>query len=278
LNLHLYRRHLAQELAQFPDLRSQEIQSYILTTAILARRIDDRLGGRLQSEHLALDRGRSLNFRELVNTFLHYESFYPSHSLTPTTQDEFWALVYSKKSKTKYEMDGRYRIRLDDYVTLVEKIAHDDMFVYRHLIAATSQRLQRASNIVGEMESDELRGLTDSFEDIVWLSRLLIDGALPQLGNVPLQVYVVEFEGGPGITEMTERLVESTKYCTLGDMAALYHEWWRSPFAPRKVSGWGYCLSFEDPDNLKLPFSTIVRSLAEIMGLDTEEPTPHSLT
>ncbi len=72
MRLHLYREHMARELEQLPDLRDQGIQSYVLTTAILARRIDDRLGGRLQTEQLAPHIGRPLNFRELLGMLLHY--------------------------------------------------------------------------------------------------------------------------------------------------------------------------------------------------------------
>ena len=146
MKLHFYRDHLARELRQLPDFRAQEIQSYVLTTAILARRIDDRLGGRLRSELVEPRRGRPLDFRQLVSLLIHYRIFVPSlYSTTLSDSEvapgEFLFRVYSDRSKNKHPAGSSLAIKLADYFAIIDKIANDDVFVLRHLAAVTITRL-----------------------------------------------------------------------------------------------------------------------------------------
>ena len=48
MRLHLYRKHLTREHEHLPDLRSQDMRSYVLTTAILCRLIDYRRARRVR--------------------------------------------------------------------------------------------------------------------------------------------------------------------------------------------------------------------------------------
>ena len=108
MKLNLYRKHLARELKQLPDSRAQEIQSYVLTTAILTRRIDDRLGEHLRSERVQPRHGRTLDFRQLVDLLIHYCRFEPSiHSTSFADSEvsaaEFYFRVYSHRAKNKHD-------------------------------------------------------------------------------------------------------------------------------------------------------------------------------
>ena len=213
MKLRLYREHLARELEQLPDFRVQEIQSYVLTTAILTRRIDDRLGERLKSERVQPRFGRALDFRQLVDLLIHYCRFDPSSYSTIFADSEvpaaeFYFRVYSNQAKNKHDAGSLLSIRLADYFAIVEKIASDDFFVLRHLLPATITRLRRASSSV-PIDSDNLGEVVNSVDDIVWLSRHMIDTTNPCLRCVPLQASDLKFRHrGPGPMDLDEYLVD----------------------------------------------------------------------
>ena len=281
MKLHLYREHLARELEQLPDFRVQEIQSYVLTTAILTRRIDDRLGERLRSEGVEPRRGRTLDFRQLVDLLIHYCRFEPSIYSTSFADSEvpaaeFYFRVYSNQAKKKHDAGSLFSIRLADYFAIVEKIANDDVFVLRHLLAATITRLRRVSS-PAPIDPDDLSEVVNSVDDIVWLSRHLIDTTNPSLRCVPLQASDIKFRHrGPGPMELDEYLVDSNLYRTLGSLTDGYGTaWHHAPFLPHKIDGTEYCLLLEviDPDfrPMALPFPVLANTLADMQN---RLPTP----
>ena len=281
MKLRLYREHLARELEQLPDFRVQEIQSYVLTTAILTRRIDDRLGERLKSERVQPRFGRALDFRQLVDLLIHYCRFDPSSYSTIFADSEvpaaeFYFRVYSNQAKNKHDAGSLLSIRLADYFAIVEKIASDDFFVLRHLLPATITRLRRASSSV-PIDSDDLGEVVNSVDDIVWLSRHMIDTTNPSLRCVPLQASDLKFRHrGPGPMDLDEYLVDSRLYRTLGSLTDGYGTaWHHAPFPPRKIDSKEYCLLLEatDPDcgPIALPFSVLANTLAD---LQNHLPTP----
>ena len=281
MKLLLYREHLARELEQLPDFRVQAIQSYVLTTAILTRRIDDRLGGRLRSERVQPRNGRPLDFRQLVDLLIHYCRFDPSiHSTSYADSDvsaeEFYFRVYSQKARNKHDAGDFLSIRLADYFAIVEKIASDDVFVLRHLVVATITRLKRASS-PAPIDPDDLSEVAASVDDIIWLSGQVIDSTYPSLRCIPLQAADVKFKHrGPGPMDLDEQLVDSNLYRTLGSLTDRYGTAWRyAPFMPQKIDGTEYCLLLEATDPnfgpVALPFSVLANALADMQN---HLPTP----
>lgn len=281
MKLHLYREHLARELQQLPDFRVQEIQSYVLTTAILTRRIDDRLGDRLKSERVEPRHGRMLDFRQLVSLLIHYCRFEPSIYSTSLADSEmpaaeFYFRVYSNQAKDKHDAGSLLEVRLADYFAIVEKIASDDVFVLRHLLAATIARLRRASS-PAPIDPEDLNEVVNSIDDIVWLSRQLIDTANLSLRCIPLQASNLKFKDrGPGPMDLDEYLVDSDLYRTLGSLTDGYGTaWHHAPFLPSKIDGTEYCilLVVTNPDfsPMALRFSVLANTLAEMQN---RLPTP----
>ena len=193
MRLNLFRKHLARELDQLPDFRMQKIQSYVLTTAVLARRIDERLGGRLKSEQVQPRQGGQLDFRQLLGMLIHYCRFEPDiYSTTlsdaEVSPEDFYFRVYSEQIKNKRYAGDLLAIKLADYFEVIQKIARDDVFVIRHLLAATVTRLKRAANDPGSVNPDELSEIVASFDDAVCLSRECASTSGLHLRDVPLLV------------------------------------------------------------------------------------------
>ena len=285
MKLYLYRAHLMQELQRLPDFRVQEIQSYVLTTAILARRIDDRLRRRLKSEHVARYFSGQLNFRRLVDLLVHYCRFEPSRISRPLDGSavrpaEAYFRIYSEWSKKKRDAGPHLEIKLADYFAIIKRIASDDVFVLRHLLAATIKRLRRASAAQGEVDRDDLDEVAASIDDVIWLSRQLIQDGHPALGDIPLQVrgFEIRTRRGPEPADWDwdAFLVDSDHFPTLGSLTAGYRSAWSyMPFPPFRIQGSGYCLLIEpnhaSRQSMALPFPGLAVALAEI---ERNLPTP----
>lgn len=274
MKMHLYRDHLRRELAHLPDYRAQEIQSYVLTTAILARRIDDRLGGRLQSESVEPRHGSTLNFRQLVDLLIHYCRFNPDTDATSlgdskAPAEHYYFRVYSPSARKKHDAGALLAIRLSDYFAIVGKIAGNDIFVLRHLLAATVTRIRRTSSQV-EPDHDDLQEIVDAFDDVLRLMRLLTTSQATALREIPFLASDIEFtHQGPGPWDLGQHLVASERYRTLGSLINDYGvAWCYPPFPPRWFDGVGYCLLIEmiEPDfgPMALPFSVLDDAFREM--------------
>ena len=76
MRLQLFQDHLAAELSNLPDIRSQEIQSYALTTAILVRTLVDRLGiGNLRIGSVHDSQRPTYSLKTILNDIIHYRAF-----------------------------------------------------------------------------------------------------------------------------------------------------------------------------------------------------------
>ena len=265
---------MARELDQRPEHRSQHIQSYVLTTAILARRIDDRLRGRLESESITARCGTPLDFRQLLGLLIHYSRFEPDldmmalgHSEVPPQAPFF--RVNSERSKRKHAAGSVLAIRLTDYFRVIEQIAHDDVFVLRHLVPATINRLKHASGAGGTADRDALIEVVASVDDTIHLICQLA-GTLPSLRDVPLHAFDLRFERrGPGEWDLDTQLDPSSRYPTLGSLIDGYEtEWCYTPFVPITIGGQDYCIPIEIPDPqfrpMALPFSRVADTFKEI--------------
>ena len=272
--LHQYRNHLARELDQRPDHRSQDIQSYVLTTAILARRIDNRLRGRLKSESIATRFGGPLDLRQLLGLMIHYIRFEPeidaiARGPSKDPQDEPFFRINSEGGRTQRATAKLLSIRLADYFRVIEKIAHDDVFVLRHLVPATINRLKHASAAGATADRDALLEVVASLDDAIHLIRDLA-GTLPSLRDVPLHAFDICFKNrGPTISDVDTQLGPSSLYPTFGSLIDGYETEWRyTPFVPTTIGGPDYCVPVEIPDPnfrpMAPPFSGLADTFHEI--------------
>ena len=131
MNLRHFRKHLLHELDNLPDLRNQEIQSYALTTAILTRRILEILNhSSLEIPSTYDPKYPAYSLKKILDSFIHYVAFYPPLASLDETRP-FVVRLYSDEDKTRGE---EYSIKLDDYFTLISRIADDDVFVASDLL------------------------------------------------------------------------------------------------------------------------------------------------
>ena len=167
MNLQLYRDHMTTELNSLPDLRSQEIESYVVTTAILARRIDDRLGAPLT---------RMNNMRRTINMLIHHSVIQPAHEDHEDTCPVSMAIAprYVRSDKQpKGDDDGLLVIDLEYYFRAMRTLADDDLFVLQHLVktlVTRSERCDRAS-----VHSMDLRMTGETFGDTLLVIRRVQD-------------------------------------------------------------------------------------------------------
>ena len=151
-----------------------------MTTAILARRIDDRLEQRLQTERVEPLHGSSLNFRQLIDLLIHYCRFDPDPSSTLYSDGnvppaDYYFRVYFRDSKKKHDAGSRLAVRLADYFIIIEKIASDDVFVLRHVLAATITRIKRA--LASAVDSDDLGEIVDACDTFTISGRVADQGS-----------------------------------------------------------------------------------------------------
>lgn len=143
MRLQLFREHLDSEL-DLPQTSSQGVQSRAVTTAVLLR----YLVARLNIEGITVpdgDGGRPHDLKPLLNSFIHYERFY-----LDWPRDEVARRVVTLKSGRGRE----YRVSLDDYFGVVDRFAHDDVFIARALLRCVVTMLHRFEND-SEASTDE---------------------------------------------------------------------------------------------------------------------------
>ena len=135
MRLQLFREHLDSEL-NLPQTHSQSVQSRAVTTAVLLRYVV----ARLKIEWITVpdgDGGRPHDLKPLLGSFIHYERFYLDRP-----RDEVDKRVVNLKSGRGRE----YRVSLDDYFAVVDRFAHDDVFIARALLKRVVTMRHRFEN------------------------------------------------------------------------------------------------------------------------------------
>ena len=184
MNLRHFRHHLLTELDNLPDLRSQEIQSYVLTTAILTRRIMEILDNSSLEVLSTYDPMRpTYRLKKVLDSFIHYMGFYPRLASLDETQP-FVVRLYSDEDKTKGK---EYSIKLRDYFDLISRIAKDDVFVANDLL------LPRVTTLLNQVIRVQKIYETDHLNKIVSLvvDTLELSVSLSRAKTVPLPSNVV---------------------------------------------------------------------------------------
>ena len=194
MKLQLFRDHLAHELKNLPDIRSQEIQSYALTTAVLLRYITQELGIEdLRVPVLYHPSEKSQPLGTILNSIVHYQSFYPHMGSHGLEVGEYFFYLYSSQDMRK---GNRFLIRLNNYFDLVRRIADDDLLIANYLIHRTIRSLKKSINSQTTLEPEFLQKVTYLVQDTLALGlRLGKDKVI----GIPTDVHVDYCEGSlPG--------------------------------------------------------------------------------
>ena len=228
MKLQLFRNHLASELNGLPDVRVQEIQSYALTTAILVRRIIERLQIIDLSIPDADDAQVIHGLRKILNAFVHYRDFYPhfpSSSIRPER-----GIVHLESSREKF------RISLRSYFDLIRRFAHDDLFLSHYLLRRVVTLLGQVVNQPGkDFNAPVLVNISELMADsFALLGRLVESGAIEISPNLVMDGYRQEVRwsetgGMEGLDYLAERVP------CVEIIAGYGSTWGRYPFVPRKV-------------------------------------------
>ena len=149
MRLQLFRDHLAVELRNMPDVRVQGVQSYALTTAILARTLVERL----RIDDLNIEWSHDPEYREyglkrILNNIVHYRGFHPDHmhTLLYSRDDPEDTIVrlYSDEARDAGEF---FRFSLRSYFNLISNFASDDIFVANYLLRRAITCLHQVTKV-----------------------------------------------------------------------------------------------------------------------------------
>ena len=184
MNLRHFRNRLLTELSNLPELRSQEVQSYVLTTAILTRRVMEVLNhSGLQIPSTYNPKQPNYELKTILDSFIHYRAFYPKLGSLDETQP-FVVRLYSDDDRSKGK---EYSIRLSDYFDLISRIANDDLMVAKDLLLPrVVTRLNQVIRVQADFDTDHLNAILSLVVDTLELA-----DSLDQAGSVQLPSNVV---------------------------------------------------------------------------------------
>ena len=190
MNLRFYRKHLQTELKNLPDLRSQEIQSYVLTTAILTRKIMEVLDNSSLEIPSTYDSKRpNYSLNTILNKFVHYTAFYPRLASLDSTQP-FVVRLYSDEDRKRGK---EYSIKLSEYFNVISRIAKDDVFVVSDLLLPrVLTLLNQVTRIEQDFDTDHLNKILSLVMDAFVLSdSLATANSTPLPSNVVVNCYEI---------------------------------------------------------------------------------------
>ena len=192
MRLQLFRDHLAVELSNMPDIRVQEVQSYALTTAILARTLVERLKiDDLNIEWSHDPEGRTYGLKRILNNIIHYRGFHPDHlhTLLYSSDDSADTIVrlYSDKARNA---GGFFRFRLSTYFDLISKFAHDDIFVVNYLLRRAITCLYQVTRVNQDFDADFLSEISDLIADALELTAKLDKANGITIPSIPMDRYI----------------------------------------------------------------------------------------
>ena len=147
MEIQLIRNRLVEELANLPCVRTPEIQSYALTSAVLVRRITEALNITDLRIQDAWRREASHNLAHVLSKIVHYRDFIRAGVKPPEGERPRYDYVYLRSERTEPELV----INLESYFNHVRRFAYDDVFVARHLLRRIVTLL---SQVVRQPERD----------------------------------------------------------------------------------------------------------------------------
>ncbi len=132
MNLHAFRRHLAEELEGIPVDAEGVFEGYAVTTAALARRLLEYLAiDDLSVPNGFRDEPPSYPLRTVLDRILHFRVL---HQDAITFNVPGMADLFTLYSDQTQEYREHLYVRLGDYRDVVGRLASDDRYVARHLL------------------------------------------------------------------------------------------------------------------------------------------------
>ncbi len=272
MKLQLFRDHLAFELRNLPDIRSQEVQSYTLTTSVLLRYITQELG----IEDLKVPTPYHSNklscpLGTILNSIIHYKVFYPQMGNFDLEASECLFYLYSSKDMQK---ENRFLIRLHDYFNLAARIADDDLFIANYLIRRTIRLLNQSINSKTTLEPEFLQKVTSLTEDSLALGLRL---GKSKVIEIPADVNVDCCEASRLDSMQRDFVFDYSGKLNSADFVFGFGSKWQMiPFKPQKEQIGGtklFCFGIEkiDYQDMSLPrncfvvpFDSFVRMFEEL--------------
>ena len=236
--LELFRKHLADELRRFPEKPDAAMQSYAVTTAILARRILEYVAINDLFLPAAISGSRAAYpLKDVLDRIIHFTALHQD-MMTLGIPGEEGDLVTLYSDRAQHPNDEMY-ISLARYVEAVNRLAEDDRLVARHLMRKAATTLGKAATARDESMDRGPRGYRyDVFRQS--LSMVVINAwhlLLRQVRSgeartpsVKVDCYELHHE------TRIERAVKNDAFATCGDLADGYARNWRwAMTAPRLV-------------------------------------------
>lgn len=272
MKLQLFRDRLACELRDLPDIRSQEVQSYALTTAVLVRYVIQELGMEdIQVPTPYHPNETSHPLGTILNSIVHYRAFYPLLSNFDRDASECFFYLYSSKDMQK---GNRFQIRLHDYFDIVRRIADDDLLIAQYLFRRTIRLLKQSINSHTTLDPEFLQKVTNFTEDALAHGlKLGNDGAI----EIPVDVYVDYCEGALRPGTKWDFVYDYSGSMNSADFVLGFGSKWQMiPFRPKKEQVGGvkaFCFGIEKIDHQEkslpakicvVPFDGFVKMFEEI--------------
>ena len=229
-----------------PDMRSQEIQSFALTTAILVRKIVVQLD--INDLKISSEYNSEINafpLRNILDAFIHFRAFVPETTALSSESTDCVVDLYSDRTAAPKD---RFTIKLSNYFDLAAQFAHDDLFVANYLLRRVITLLYQINNANKDFGADYLRTLSDLVQDAFALAiklekaneiRIPSDVVVDRYERIRTNPHNV-FEG---------EYVKSLDPLSYADLTkGLDGNWRFSPFTPFRVGLGGidtYCVPIE---------------------------------
>ena len=236
--LEMFRRHLADEIRRFPKKPGAAMQSYAVTTAILARRILEYAA--INDLFLPAARSGSEDaypLKDVLDRIIHFTALHQD-MMTLGIPGEEGDLVTLYSDRAKHPNDEMY-ISLARYVHTVKRLAEDDRLVACHLMRKAATNLGKAANARDESTDRGPRGYRyDVFRQSLsaavinaWhlLLRLIRSGEA-HIPAVNVGCYELHYRN------QVERAAKNNAFTTCSDLVNGYpRKWSWGPTAPRPI-------------------------------------------
>ena len=250
--LELFRRHLAEEVRRFPEKPGAAMQSYAVTTAILARRILEyaAINDLFLPDSLSGDQD-AYPLKHVLDRIIHFTALHQD-MMTLGIPGEEGDLVTLYSDRAKHPNDEMY-ISLARYVYTIKRLAEDDRLVARHMMRKATTTLGKTANAKDESMDRGPRGyrydvflqsLSAAVINAWHLLMRLVRSGETRIPAVNVDCYELHYRN------QVERAAKDNAFTTCSDLVNGYARNWRwGPTAPRPIEIDGtdiFCILIQD--------------------------------
>ena len=245
MKLWQFRKHLADELRNFPQEQNAATQSYSVVTATLARAILSYLN----ANDLTVPNGfkserPEYGLLKVLNQIIHFSTLWQDYNSSPGAPRRI--IVYSYDS---LPVKDHLSIRLSDYLKVMNRLATDDLFIAPYLLKRTITLMHNL------MAKPAPKGRWGVWREVPYLIRANNDLIIDSWDMVLTLRHAEKVEIQPSQMECYEDLFEKgvevfVGYQTTQDFVAGYGKTWEwTGFNPyeREIAGYDtYCVPVDE--------------------------------